>query len=99
MQYPWRRYNAFPQIPDYIDTEGRHYVNASPEVLAQFQVKGERTFEIKLPKPNGLEFPERSIHLMAWGDMHESKQYQVASCFFRPRGATGVINIYIDHSL
>ena len=94
MQYPWRRYNDFPVIPDYVDTEGRHYAHASKEVMAQFQEKDQRTFEIKLPKGKGLEFPERNVTLMKWVNKHDIETYRVASCFFRPRGATGVSNIY-----
>ena len=98
MQYPWRRYNNFPTIPDFIDTEGRHYVQPTNDVLEQFQEPGEITYELKLPKGKGLEFPEREVTLLPWNNQQSPIRYRVRACFFLPRGATGVINIYKESS-
>lgn len=93
--YPWRRYNQFPPVPDFVDSDGRQYVVASTVVQEQFgKAPPIETLEIKLPKNRDLEFPERTITLMNWNDRRKGIRYLVDEVFFLPRGATGVVNIY-----
>ena len=95
-KYPWRKYKQLPEIPDYVDKNGRFYYLSDTRLIELFEVLPRQIlFEIKLPisrKRAPLHFPDigETIDLHSVQEDKPYKSFKVDGIFYAPRGATGI---------